>query len=56
MIFTYKHLCYSNVNFCDINPFPVICYIFILVQSFTLLVGKIALMANIWYVKIECRL
>ena len=29
---------------------------FILVQSFTLFVGKIALMANVCYVKIECRL
>ena len=36
--------------------FPVIWYMFILVQSFTLFVGKIALMANVWYVKIECRL
>ena len=25
-------------------------------QSFTLCVGKIALLANVWYVKIECRL
>ena len=28
---------------------------FILVQSFSLFVGKIALMANVWYVKIECK-
>ena len=39
-----------------LTQFPVICYMLILVQSFTLFVGNIALMANVRYVKIECRL
>ena len=55
MIFTYKYLCYINVHFCDINLIPVI---LLNVYTWTVFhfVGKIALMANAWHVKIEFRL
>ena len=41
---TSAHSLKSTRSSCE---FPVICYMFILVQSFTLFVGKIALMANV---------
>ena len=48
MILMYKYLCYNNVNSVILTQFSCdLLYIFILVQSFTLFVGKIALMANV---------
>ena len=48
MILMYKYLCYNNVNSVILTQFSCdLLYVFILVQSFTLFVGKIALMANV---------
>ena len=48
MILMYKYLCYINVNSVILTKFSCdLLYVFILVQSFTLFVGKIALMANV---------
>ena len=56
MILMYKYLCYNNVNSVILTQFSCdllyvffffFFFFFILVQSFTLFVGKIALMANV---------
>ena len=48
MILMYKYLRYNNVNSVILTQFSCdLIYVFILVQSFLLFVGKIALMANV---------
>ena len=48
MIIMYKYLCYNNVNSVILTQFSCdLLYVFILVQSLTLFVAKIALMANV---------
>ena len=50
MILMYKYLCYNNVNSVILTQFScdlLYVFFFILVQSFTLFVGKIALMASV---------
>ena len=51
MIFSLNIMSVILISTCDVcNK-----YVYF-VQSFTLFVGKIALVANVYYVKIECRL
>ena len=53
----FKYLCYKNVNSVILTQFSCdLLYVLIPVQSFTLFVGKIALMDMLNMLKIECRL